>query len=277
MHFFIHNSFHSGDIILTRPFIMTLIEKFPDVTITLECRDYNIYLWQDFGLPIIPYFGDDHLTTTPTSNCPPDAIFLNMWFGVFGDILTYYLITYENNVHTFNRYMKQYHLNHIYQLSVPQAPPAVNFYWNVEVPAVNENSILIENGPVRSAQSNFPMNDYLIHIANLFPQFTFYCSATPQCYTSNLVDCSHLNLIQLSKLSNQCQALITHGSGVDAATYTEENRFKPRCLVGMTIYWVIWDCSQVFYAQDINGIYEFLGRLPYEKWFRMKRLLSKNI
>jgi hypothetical protein len=276
MHFFIHNSFHSGDIILTRPFITVLIEKYPDLTITLECRDYNVYLWEDFGFPIKIYTGNDHLTAVPTPNCPPDSVFLNMWFCVYGDLVDQFHLTYKTNVLTFNRYMEYYHLNDFYQLSIPEAPPAVKFYRKLGLPfAVNEAGILIENGPVRSAQSNFPMNDYVESIAKAFPQFTFYCSAKPPGNAPNLVDCSHLNLIQLSGISNHCKALITHGSGVEASTYTEENRFKPRCMVGMGNYWIIWDNSQVFYAQGINGIVEFLGKLPDGKWFRIKRLLSK--
>jgi hypothetical protein len=277
MHFFIHDSLHSGDVILTRPFIAALKEKYPDLTITLECRDYNVYLWEDFGFPVITYVGDnDHYTTKPTPNCPPDAIFINMWFGVFDDLINKYHLTYKNNVHTFNRYMELYNLHSIYQLSVPDVPPAVKFYRKPELPfAVDQNSIFIENGHVRSGQSNFPMNDFVEHIANTFPQFTFYCSAKPQGNAPNLVDCSHLNLIQLSELSNHCKAFITHGSGPETSTFTEENRYKPRCKVGMGNYWITWDNSQVFYAKDINGIIEFLGKLPDGKWFRMKRILSK--
>lgn len=276
MHFFIHNSFHSGDVILTRPIISALKENYPDLEITLECRDYNVYLWEDFGFPVKIYSGDDHHKIKPTPNCPSDAIFLNMWFCVYGDIVNRYHLTYFTNVHTFNRYMQYYNLHHIYQLSFPEAPPAVKFYRKTELPfTVNNYGIFIENGLVRSEQSNFPMNDYVEQIANAFPQFTFYCSAKPQGSSPNLVDCSYLNLIQLSEISNHCKALITHGSGPEAGTYTEKNRFKPRCMVGMGNYWTIWDNSQVYYTENINGILDFLGNLPYEKWFKIKRLLSK--
>lgn len=264
MHFLIHNSFHSGDVLLTRLIITAIMENFPDVRITLECQTANQYLWEDLGLPIVSYDGREHTSTMPTPNCPSDAIFLNLWFGFYGDILDTYGLTYENNVHTFNRQMEFYHLRQFYQLSVPRYPPALTFARIPEIPfRIEKNSILIENGVVHSAQSYFPMNDHLEIICKTFPQFTFYCSAKPPFNAPNLVDCSQCNLLQLSEISNYCKAFITLGSGVNAATYTEENLVKPRCLVGIRFSWKIWGESDypVFYADGLSEVCEFIERL----------------
>src|SRR4028118_2049407 len=118
-HFFIHNSFHSGDVILTRALIQAVRISFSGAKITLECPEVSTYLWQDLDLPIALYQGSEYKGTEPTPNCSHDAIFVNMWFGVFDDILKLYGMTYQNNVHTFNRQMYQQHLHHKYLLPIP--------------------------------------------------------------------------------------------------------------------------------------------------------------
>lgn len=127
MHFFIHNSFQAADVILTRPLIEAIRANFPGVSITLETAQNNAYLWKDLGLPIAIYQGVEYRSTAPTSNCPLGAIFVNMCFGLFDDIFTSYGITYENQVHTFNRQMYGYSLQHSYQLAIPPQTPMVKF------------------------------------------------------------------------------------------------------------------------------------------------------
>jgi hypothetical protein len=45
----------------------------------------KVYLWEDLGLPVMSYNGEGNLNTTPTTNCSLDAVFINMWLGVFQD------------------------------------------------------------------------------------------------------------------------------------------------------------------------------------------------
>lgn len=279
MHLFIHNSFHAGDVVLTRLFISTLKESFPDLELTLECRSSYRYLWEDLDLPIVNYEGPDHITTTPTPNCPPEAIFINIWFGLYEDILTAFSLTFPNNIYTFNRQMKQYAPDSQYRLSVPQVTPALKFFTPCELPVpIAENGILIENGKPRSGQSNFPINQYLEYLAKTFPEFTFYCSSKPPCNAPNLIDCSSLNLIQLSELSNHCQAFITLCSGVNAVTYTEANRFKPRCFAGMTMSLRIWDdtANPVFEGKNIKDITDFLNNVTSAKSIRSRTVQSSG-
>lgn len=265
MHFFIHNSIHAGDAILSRPIIKSIKENFPDVEITLECMKANKYLWEDLGLPIMIYQGNrPHYVAVPTPNCPSDAIFINMWFGLYRDILLTYSLTYDNNVHTFNRIMQENGLSHLFQLNAPQFPPSIEFYANQELPVkIVENSVLVENGETLSKQNNFPMNDYLEQISKAFPQLVFYCPAEPPLKAPNVIDCSRLNLIQLSELSNHCKGFLVRGSGINTATYTEPNRFKPRCYVGMIRPTTIWldKRNPPVEAKDITGVLSFLQTL----------------
>ena len=264
MHFFIHNSAHAGDVILSRLIIKAIRESFPDIKITLECMEAKKYLWEDMGLRVVSYEGKHVCSTAPTPNCPSDAIFINLWFGLYPNILRTYYMSYDNNVHSFNRQMKEKGLHHLYHLNVPEFPPALEFYSKQQLTVeIVENSILVENGEVLSGQSRFRMNDYLEQISNAFPELTFYCSAEPSFKASNVVDCSTLNLLQLSELSNHCKGFLVCGSGVNAATYTEPNRFKPRCFVGMSmpIKILLDKRNPPIEVKNITGVLRFLRTL----------------
>jgi SAM-dependent methyltransferase len=261
VHFFIHNSMHAGDIILTRPLITELREKFPHVRITLECPENRKYLWEDLNLAVMIYKGSEYREVKPTPNCPPEAVFVNMWFGVFPDILDTYGLSYANNVHTFNRFMNQYQLQHAFQLANKSHLPMIDFKERWIMPfSIREHGILVENGAVLSGQSNFGLNDCLHEIAEAFPNLNFYCAATPNSQAPNVVDCSTLNLIELSELSNRCVGFLTLGSGVNAATHTENNRYKPRCIAGWNYPWKVWYTSEnpTFFAWNREDIKNFL-------------------
>jgi len=95
-----------------------------------------------------------------------------------------------------------------------------------------------------------------------FPELTFYCASQPLFSAPNVMDCSGLNLIELAELSNRCIALLTRGSGVNAASYTESNRFKPRCIFGiMNQEMIIWSDSRnpVVYADCVPEVIMFLN------------------
>ncbi len=260
-HFFIHNSFHGGDVILTRAVIQAIRMSFPGVKITLECDEVSAYLWQDLDLAIALYQGSEYKGTEPTQNCPDNAIFVNMWFGVFDDILKLYGMTYQNNVHTFNRQMYQQHLNHKYLLPIPIQTPMINFFGQVEKEIeVRENSILVENGEVFSSQNYFYLNEHLKQIASDFPRLNFYCSAPPQYQATNLVDCSGMNLKELSQIGDKCIGLLMKGSAINAACQTEINRYKPRCIVGWDLPFKLWDNLEnpVVYANNYGEVKEFI-------------------
>ena len=263
-HFFIHNSFHSGDVILTRAVIQAVRISFSGAKITLECAEVSTYLWQDLDLAIALYQGSEYQGTEPTPNCPPEAIFVNMWFGVFDDILKLYGMTYQNNVHTFNRQMYQQHLNHKYLLPIPIYTPMITFFGQPEKEIeVRENSILVENGEVFSNQNYFYLNEHLKQIASDFPQLNFYCSDQPKFTASNIIDCSGMNLKELSQVGDKCIGLLMKGSAINAACQTEINRYKPRCIVGWDLPEKLWDNLEnpVVYAKNYGELKAFLSSL----------------
>jgi len=265
MHFFIHNSYHAGDIVLSRALIMRVIQQFPGVKVTLECPENRKYLWEDLQLPIRVFPGKEYKSTKPTLNCPPDAVFINIWFGLYQDIIDDYSLTHLNQIHTFNRQIHENNLQHHYLLKWEMYPPAVDFFQDVKLQfEVNARGILVENGAVFSKQSQTDLNDNLQLITRSFPDFRFYCASKPLFSAPNVIDCSGLNLIELSKLSNRCCALLTRGSGVNATSYTEINRFKPRCIFGIrTQEIIIWSDSRnpVIYADSVSEAIQFLNSI----------------
>jgi len=265
MHFFIHNSYHAGDVVLSRALIMKVIQQFPGVKVTLECPENRKYLWADLQLPISIFPGKEYKSTKPTPNCPPEAVFINIWFGLYQDIIDDYSLTHLNQIHTFNRQIHENNLQHHYLLKWEMYPPAMDFFQDVTLQfEVNPRGILVENGAVFSKQSQADLNENLQLITRSFPDIRFYCASKPLFSAPNVIDCSGLNLIELSKLSNQCCALLTRGSGVNAASYTEINRFKPRCIFGLrTQEIIIWSDSRnpVVYADSVAEAIQFLNSI----------------
>jgi hypothetical protein len=260
--FFIHNSMHAGDAILTRPFINELRLTYPKARIRLECPENRKYLWEDLQLPIVVYNGREYGGIEPTSNCPPEAFFINIWFGVFQDVLEADGLSYCNNIHTFNRFMDYYRVQHRFQLTEKERSPMVEFYRKPVIPfPVKANGILVENGPVFSEQSHFALNDFMYEMVQLFPRLNFYFAAAPGFVGSNVVDCSGLDLIDIAALSNCCVGLLTLGSGVNAASQTENNRYKPRCIVGWNYPWKVWYTPEnpTFFAGNVTDMKNFLS------------------
>jgi len=240
MNFFIHNSLHSGDVLLTRVAIDAIIRKYPSASILLQCRGPMMYLWNDYGVKIFDC-GYDYGSTAPTPECPRDFEFFNMWFGTFSDILGTYGLTHVNQVHTFNRQIHMHSTNTF--LDLPTEPPVLQLRDLNTLCA--PNTIFIENGPAWSGQCNHGIGSYIHKLASEFPQFNFLCSANPQVSLPNVYDGSSYNLLVMSDLSNKCIAFITQASGANACTYTKHNLGKPRFFFGWCYHSKIWDDSAI--------------------------------
>lgn len=241
MKLFIHNSFHNGDVLLTRVIIESIIHQWPTTDVILECREKQQYLWHSFEREIKTYGGSDHLVCTPTKNCPNEFIFINMWFGTFNDILNEYGLTHVNQIQTFNRQMHLYHTNTF--LSIPITYTGLNISnYKIDVPP---NSILIENGPCSSSQCSDSIHNYIPYLSNDFPELNFICSNPPGFLASNVFDFSRFNLLQFSSISKMCKFFITSASGVNASTYSDENKFKSRFFFGWNYQHRLWDGNEI--------------------------------
>ena len=223
---FIWNGFHSGDIIMMRPLIRHILNEH-DVQVAVGCYRNHAYLLDDLGVEIIASKYDD--ADGPESRspldlsylCPRDHVAINTWVGNYPDLIP---PSWPTTVKAFNRQAaEQSHPIRLHSRSVPN----IEFrYVNM---AVRENAIYVENGTVRSGHSWFAFD--MQRLSREFPGLNFYCVSHPYYYARNLIDCSHLNLVELSSLSNRCVALIGKGSGPFVCTLTEANRYKPRAIM----------------------------------------------
>jgi len=246
------NTWHSGDALLTRPMISSLK---PHFDLTLECTQQAAYLWADLGLPIFPGRPDN--PTHDSEFRPRDAIGVNLWFGTYIDLLHTHGMTIICQAHTFNRRMTELGLP--WKMTIPGEPPPVDF---VPVPPdvpIRPRSILVENGPAHSNQSNFDLNACLPQLVADFPQNNFYCASPPPLSAQNIFDLSSLNLIQLSQVGDKCAAFVTRGSGINAACYTRASMLKPRCILGWTYGMIIWH-NRVDYLYTQEQLTEFVRR-----------------
>jgi hypothetical protein len=247
------NTWHSGDALLTRPIISALK---PEFDLTLECTPQSAYLWADLGLPIFP--GDPGNPSHDSRHRPADAVGVNLWFGTYPDLLYAHGMTIVCQAHTFNRRMMELGLP--WNFSIPTGPPPVDF---APVPleiSIKPRSILVENGPAQSNQSTFELNPCLPQLFAEFPDINFYCAAPPPVSAPNVFDLSHLNLIQLSQVGDQCAAFITRGSGISAACYTRASMWKPRCVLGWTYGMTIWH-NRVDFLDSYPQLVEFVRRV----------------
>ncbi|OQW92753.1 MAG: hypothetical protein BWK78_00705 [Thiotrichaceae bacterium IS1] len=269
-HFFIHNSFSETEVVLARPIIMAVKTHFLNAKVTLECRRECVYLWQDLGFPVMAYEGVGYKDFHPTPNCPPASIFVNVGFSVFEDIFAESGFSYQTALDTFNAQMYQHNQETQYLLPVPnqnQIPMVVPFS-SLPPPkdlVVKENAVLVENVAQMLHSPNYiSLNEFLNQIATDFPHLNFYCSAPlSTIVVGNVVDCSKLNLIELSHLSEKCKAFLTLGGAVHAATLTVANRYKPRCVIGWNLPVKLWEAtgSQVVYAQNYVEVRTFLANV----------------
>lgn len=227
----IHNSFpdgtpsHTGDAILSRPIIITIKETFKDL-ISLQFEKKHHYFFDDLGLPL----------TERTISGPN----FNAWFGCYADIMTVHGMSYFTQIHSFNRQMEAQNLP--YRLNQPEKMPMLHFPPPNEPINTVPNCILIENGQSLSGQNFIDMNPLLPRLVNDFKKYFFYTSAPTSFTAPNLCNIPfQKGLVILHHVSNKCIALITRGSGVNAATYSEINRNKPRAIVGWNYPYKLWD------------------------------------
>jgi hypothetical protein len=250
------NNYHNGDIITCKPLVWKLLDQYNNIEISWGCFKNHAYLLEDLPINIIIDPRNDDYPHDLSYLCPPDHTPIHLWLGQYPDTIPHGHQWY-NQIVVFNRQCQQHNLN---LRLVSNLTPMVSFpYKNI---SVKLNSIYIENGHTRSGHSDFYF-DFNI-LTNLFPTTTFYCTAPPNIITENVIDCSNLNLVELSAISNKCDIIIGKGSGPLLCTYTEINRFKPRAVVGFKLnqgYVKFWsyENSPMQYLNTIDEVCNFIN------------------
>ena len=236
---YLWNNCHTGDVITTIPLIWEIHKQIENVSISVGCFKYHAYLFK--GTPIKEMcINDNNDYDVVHGNydaenehynfsfmCPNGYHDIYTWLGQYDDTKAH---TWENQVEVFNR--KCYEKNIPIKLKNLGVPDITFPKWEISFPK-HPKSVWVENGICRSGHNKF--NYDMDKIGKLFPHMHFYTTAPSQCNNSNVTDCSDLNLIELSNLSNYCDIIIGKGSGPYFTTFTNENRFKPRAVVGYNL------------------------------------------
>lgn len=251
---YLYNDLHNGDLITNRALIIELL-RHEGYSIILGNLQNRSYLCDD--LPIRQIVVERDEPAFPQFSlreaCPGDFMPVNTWCGTFPDIDAAGHHNWRTIADTFNRQMQQYGI----PLRVPRLDaPMIDF--RVPNPyKVREPAIYVENGETRGGHSAYHFD--LCGLAETFPEFTFYCTAPSSCDKHNVVDCSGFNLVQLSLVSNLCEAIIGKGSGPFLTTYTETNRCKPRAVLGFTAptFWE-YHGNPLQYLNTTIELYAFL-------------------
>lgn len=181
----------------------------------------------------------------------PGAIAIHFWAGYFTDIFERYGLTMRGTVETYNRQAAALSLP---SLCNDMAYDMLPFgHSPTPLPELHGRAIFVENGGTSSGQRVVDVTPWLPRLGEQFPQLTFCCtSSPPPASPVNVLGCSALNVIQLSRLSNACEAQIIKLGGMSCAALTAENRGKRRLVVG-------WPMPYPFWTDDgfVYGLVEY--------------------
>ena len=229
---YLWNNWHNGDIITTIPLIWEIHKQIENVSISIGCFKNHAYLFEGFPIKEL-FINDNNDGDGPNERhnfsfmCPKEYHDIYTWLGQYSDTQAH---TWANQVEVFNR--KCYEKNISIRIQNQGVPDITFPKKKISLPK-NLKSVWVENGICRSGHNVFYYD--MDKIGKLFPHMHFYTTAPSQCNNSNVIECSELNLIELSNLSNNCDIIIGKGSGPYFTTFTNENRFKPRAVVGYNL------------------------------------------
>ncbi|MCU0864708.1 MAG: hypothetical protein MUC36_13000 [Planctomycetes bacterium] len=239
---YVYNNLHAGDLLFSRPLYRAVIDS-GRFELVLAAHRNNSYLLADLVGPGVRLHTSDYLEQGPIvlydlrADCPPDCVPISSWLGEYRDTGSH---QWHNVVTVFERQLRQAGIDY----RVPQVPgqvPMVDFTPRPLSIRVTRPSVYVDNSQPRTNHAKFDFD--LRAMAQRHPDVQFLCTRRPDSDLGNVIDASHLDLRDLSAVSDQCLAILGKGSGPFCCTYTEANRRKPRGLCGYQWTWQpsFWD------------------------------------
>lgn len=259
MKIYIYNDWHNGDVVTNRALIKELLKY--DLDISLGSYSDRYYLVEDLPVNhVVSYHPEQTGSPSLSTLCPEGCIPINSWCGTFPDIDKKGYHNWSTIVETFNRQSEQHNLGVV--LSSKEVP-MIDFEHSCNI-RISARGVYVENGMTRGNHSNYDFD--MGKIGAMFPELTFYCTSDPKCYRLNVKDCSNRNLVILSQISNQCEAIIGKGSGPFLCTYTEINRLKPRAVMKFTApkFW-FYRNNPLEYLESDEELFNFLKKVVNSK------------
>ncbi len=220
---YLFNDWHNGDVITNRALVRELLRY--DLDMVLGSYSDRYYLVSDLPVRHVVHPGREGESQSLQAMCPDGYCAVNTWCGTFPDIDAKSHHNWCTIVETFNRQSERLGIG---VLLSSRETPMIDFESRYTF-TLRGRPIYLENGKPRSGHCEY---DYDLRVLGpRYPEFTFYCTANPGCEGPGIVDCSGRNLVELSCVSNLCEAIIGKGSGPFLCTYTEANRLKPRAVM----------------------------------------------
>jgi hypothetical protein len=150
---------------------------------------------------------------------------INTWCGFFPDIDVQHHHNWSNIVKTWNRQAADHGIG---VMLTDNEVPMIHFARRPRF-RVTGRAVYVENGPTRSGHC-----DYVFDMEDLgarFPDLRFCCTSKPNSSRPNVIDCSTGDLVDLSAISDQCEAIVGKGSGPFMCTLTYPNLLKPKAVI----------------------------------------------
>lgn len=226
----------NGDTLAIIPVIELLLESYPNVKVKAACYEDQAYLLRHLPIEVLPVKGNyknfalrDKFFKSIDPSLYKDFTPLHLWGGLYNHHLVW-----KHQVKTFNNQCKENNLDIFLDDSISKY---------IELPKrdifVREKSIYVENGPTVSGHSFYNFNMFKLSI--MFPKTNFYITAPINFTADNIIDCSKLNLIELSNISKKCCIILGKGSGPYVCTLNEENKDKEKYLLEFTYHFENWN------------------------------------
>ncbi len=251
---FLYNDWHNGDVITNRALVKELLKYDLDLALGSYCNRH--YLVADLPVRHLIHPASEGGEQCLASLCPEGHVAINTWCGTFPDIDARGHHNWWTIVDTFNRQSEQHGLG--IQLSSKETP-MIDFEFRHNL-RLRGRPVYVENGRPRSGHCDYHFD--MEFLGKRYPEFTFYCTADPGCRLPNVVDCSARNLVELSHISNQCEAILGKGSGPFLCTYTEPNRLKPRAVMRFRApkFW-LYRNNPLKYLETEEDLFQFLDEV----------------
>ncbi len=228
---FLYNNGPTGDVIFSRPLYKKVIGS-GRFAVTLAASRNDAYLLADLAGDGVALSMSDYASTWQGAVvdlahlCPADHQPVDVSLGEYEDTGDY---QWKAVVEVFNRKMEELGLDYAVEYDASEIP-MLDFAPNAERPRLSRPSIFLDNSRDDCRFCHFVFD--LERMAVTVPGFDLLCTNTPDTRCENVIDCSRYDLMDRSRLSEQCEVILGMTGHPFNCTLTEANRFKPKAICG---------------------------------------------
>lgn len=219
-----HNSFHVGDVIISKPFVREIMKHFNGYDFYYSHRN-NRFITED----LCPSINNISMFDNEFIKVCGDTIFINTWFGILQNknlrIITEHngICHFEFQLDQFNYLFKKHNIN----IDLTYMETDVEKYlWEIDDKYIGDKlvirdgiNVLIYNIPSKSGQADYIDADVFIdRLSDKFPNVNFYITSS-NLQKANVIclnkcfDVRGIDLFQYAELSKRCNIIVGNGSG----------------------------------------------------------------